>query len=253
MLQDKKILLVRHEGTFLANAIKKALTDAGFEVAESNYLVSEIELRRSGVSLAILYTDNDIRDHQDCLQYLRRMYIDTNTKLIVIGEKDAFDEVHMTIPANEITYELYRPLEIADLVGKVMKATDDNFDEDMKKCVLVVDDDVTYIQMIREWLKDNYKVGMANSGVQAVAWLSANHADLILLDYDMPVLDGAKVLEMLRSENFSKNIPVMFLTGKNDKKTVTDVLSLKPEDYLLKSIDKEKLLTTLDHFFENRK
>lgn len=252
MLLKKKILLIRHEGTFLANAIKKALTDAGFDVVETSYEVAEIESRRSGACLAILYTDNDLRDHQDCLQYLRRMYIDLHTKLIVIGERDAFDEVHMMIPANEITYELYRPLEVNDLVGKVMKATDDNFEESMKKCVLVVDDDVTYIQMIREWLKDSYKVGMANSGVQAVAWLSANHADLILLDYDMPVLDGAKVLEMLRSENFSKNIPVMFLTGKNDKKTVTDVLNLKPEDYLLKSIDREKLLATLENFFAKK-
>ena len=107
--------------------------------------------------------------------------------------------------------------------------------------------------MIREWLKDTYRVGMANSGTQAVAWLANNKADLVLLDYDMPVLDGPKVLQMLQSEAFSSSIPVMFLTGKSDRKSVTDVLALKPADYLLKTISRDKLLSTLDIFFKQRK
>ena len=44
----------------------------------------------------------------------------------------------------------------------------------------------------------------------------------------------------------------MFLTGKNDKKSVTEVLALKPADYLLKTIDKEKLLETLRNFFDSK-
>ena len=107
--------------------------------------------------------------------------------------------------------------------------------------------------MIREWLKDTYRVGMANSGTQAVAWLATNKADLILLDYDMSVLDGPKVMEMLKSESFSNSTPVMFLTGKNDRESVTNVILLKPVDYLLKSISKDKLLATLDTFFRSRK
>jgi DNA-binding NarL/FixJ family response regulator len=58
---------------------------------------------------------------------------------------------------------------------------------------------------------------------------------------------------MLKSESFSSSTPVMFLTGKNDRKSVTDVISLKPADYLLKSITKDKLLATLNNFFRQRK
>ena len=142
---------------------------------------------------------------------------------------------------------------MASLMEKVGIATDDGFEMQRRKCILIVDDDPTYIQMVREWLKDTYRIGMANSGTQAVAWLGSNKADLILLDYDMPVLDGPKVMEMLQSESFSSSIPVMFLTGKNDKSSVTNVISLKPADYLLKSISKDKLLSTLDNFFKLRK
>jgi CheY-like chemotaxis protein len=106
--------------------------------------------------------------------------------------------------------------------------------------------------MMREMLKVKYRVGMANSGTQAIAWLTANHADLILLDYDMPVLDGPKVLEMLKSESSTSSIPVMFLTGKNDRDSVNKVVALGPVDYLLKSISKPKLLSTLDKFFKSR-
>ena len=116
---------------------------------------------------------------------------------------------------------------MASLMEKVATATDDEFEIQRRKCILIVDDDPTYIQMVREWLKDSYRVGMANSGTQAVAWLATNKADLILLDYDMPVIDGPKVMEMLRSESFSQSTPVMFLTGKNDRDSVTNVISVR--------------------------
>jgi CheY-like chemotaxis protein len=54
---------------------------------------------------------------------------------------------------------------------------------------------------------------------------------------------------MLRSEPDTRDIPVMFLTGKDDKESVVKVLSLKPEGYLLKSIEKDKLIKELGKFF----
>ena len=54
---------------------------------------------------------------------------------------------------------------------------------------------------------------------------------------------------MLRSDTETKNIPVIFLTGKSDKDSVMSVVSLKPEGYLLKTIDKRELLDKLEEFF----
>ena len=122
-----------------------------------------------------------------------------------------------------------------------------------KKKILVVDDDPTYIGVIREWLREKYKVGMANSGAQALQWLGANSCDLILLDFEMPVISGPKVLEMLRSDPDTALIPVFFLTSKNDKDSVMQVMSLHPENYLLKSIERGELLHKLDIFFQSRK
>ena len=83
---------------------------------------------------------------------------------------------------------------------------------------------------------------------------SWNKADLILLDYEMPVTSGPQVLEMLKSEKDTKDIPVMFLTGKSDKGSIVKVLELKPTGYLLKSIKREELIQKLGDFFkENNK
>ncbi len=249
----KKILLVRNEETFMVNAIKNLLKSNNYQVEDSTYSLGELSGKLSGVSLVIMYTDQDFEDHRDAMVYFKDVSMEENLIVIVIGDKDAFDLVHRYIPQEDIAYEITRPLDMADLMEKVGIVTDDEFEQQRKKCILIVDDDPTYIQMIREWLKDIYRVGMANSGTQAVAWLATNKADLILLDYDMPVLDGPTVLQMLRSESFSSSTPVMFLTGKSDRKSVTDVIALKPADYLLKSISRDKLLETLGNFFRQRK
>ena len=124
---------------------------------------------------------------------------------------------------------------------------------EFRKSILVVDDDTNYLGIVREWLKEDYKVSMANSGLQAIKWLGKNKADLILLDHEMPVTSGPKVLEMLRSDPETAGIPVIFLTGKSDKESVMSVVALKPEGYFLKTIKKDELLENINDFFIKRK
>lgn len=105
------------------------------------------------------------------------------------------------------------------------------------------------MRTVYEWLKEDYHVGMAANGVQAISFLARNKADLVLLDYEMPIANGPQVLEMLRSDSETGQIPVMFLTGHGDKESVLSVVGLKPADYLLKTIDKQGLLAKLKEFF----
>lgn len=90
---------------------------------------------------------------------------------------------------------------------------------------------------------------MASNGVQAISYLAKNRADLILLDYEMPIANGPQVLSMLKNDSDTGQIPVMFLTGHGDKESVLSVVGLSPVDYLLKTIDKNSLLEKLKHFF----
>ncbi len=104
-----------------------------------------------------------------------------------------------------------------------------------------------------EWLKDTYRISPMNSGANAIARLANNHVDLILLDYEMPVTTGPQVLEMLRADSNPADIPVIFLTGKNDKESIMTVPALKPVGYLLKTITKNDLKDSLSKFFSSKK
>ena len=122
-----------------------------------------------------------------------------------------------------------------------------------RKSILIVDDDVSYMSMIMEWLKEKYRVSLANSGMEAITWLAGNTPDLILLDYEMPITPGPQVLQMIQSSVKTADIPVIFLTGKSDRDSILSVLALKPAGYLLKSIDKDGLNKELDEFFAKKK
>jgi CheY-like chemotaxis protein len=85
--------------------------------------------------------------------------------------------------------------------------------------------------------------------MQAITYLVNNRVDLILLDYEMPIVDGPQVLEMLRSESATKDIPVIFLTGVGTRESVTRVMALKPSGYILKTTTREDLRNKLKEFF----
>ena len=114
--------------------------------------------------------------------------------------------------------------------------------------MLVIDDDPLMLKLIKEYLHENYDVATAVSGKIAYKFLENKTTDLILLDYEMPVENGPMVLENLRQNSELANIPVVFLTGISDKEKIKQALMLKPQGYLLKPIDRETLLGTIEKF-----
>ena len=122
-----------------------------------------------------------------------------------------------------------------------------------KKKVLVVDDSDFMLRAMSDLLSDDYEVLTAKSGMSAIRGITLDRPDLILLDYEMPVCDGSQVLGMIRSEKEFADIPVIFLTSKVDKESVSKVIALKPEGYLSKSMSPENVKKEVDHFFEKKR
>ena len=243
------VLIISKVDSFMVNAIKVKLESSGFscdfESTDSPGILKSIDDRR----VIVLYVDDSIFEKPDLLIYLRDKCNDDDKKLILIGSPSEFTGISGFISDNFLAGKLERPIDINDLIAILISVSSTTVTDEDKKSILIVDDDATYLRTVRDWLKDIYKVYMANSGIQALTWLAKNHADLILLDYMMPVTTGKEILEMLRSEDFSKDIPVIFLTGKSDIETVKSVMHLKPEGYLLKSINKDVLRSELEKFF----
>ncbi len=242
-------MIIRDKMTFMVNALVINLKKAHYDVRESNMDVSNINLYVDQSDILILYSDEEIGLKQNTLVYLRDLCVEKGKMMILIGVKEEIDEVTAFIPPHLFADIIKRPLDMNSLVERINEIMNDEEIEQRKKSILLVDDDPGYIHLLYEWLKDDYRVGMANSGMQAITWLARNNVDLILLDYEMPVLSGLQVLEMFKNEQYAKDIPVMFLTGKSDRESILKVMELKPAGYMLKDINKIQLLANLNKFF----
>ena len=122
-----------------------------------------------------------------------------------------------------------------------------------KPKILLVDDSMTIREGIRRLLVGDYEVSAVQSGVSAIRAITLDKPDLVLLDYDMPVCDGRHVLEMLRSEKEFADVPVIFLTSRDDPESVKKVLSLKPEGYMMKYLKPTEIRSRVDNFFRKKK
>jgi len=107
-------------------------------------------------------------------------------------------------------------------------------------------------QALKELFQKEYEVSLAKSGLSAIASITLDRPDLVLLDYEMPVCDGSQILAMIRSEKDFADIPVIFLTGRVDKESIQKVLSLKPEGYLIKSLPPAEIKKEINKYFEQK-
>ena len=89
------------------------------------------------------------------------------------------------------------------------------------KNILIIDDDKLNLATARRVLSAEYKVIPAMKGTQALAYLQNGDCDIILLDINMPEMDGFEVLQKIRQMESCKDIPVIFLTADNDTETET--------------------------------
>ena len=247
--EKNHVLVISAKEAFIAKALQKNLRDAGYEVSYSRADVESISQYHESANTYILYMDEDMQDNMKLLVYLKDVSAENDKIVILIGTEDEYNLATNVLPKENLAAWFVRPIDMHALLDKVKLLTDRQAMENRKKSVLVVDDDVTYLRMVHSWLKEKYRVSIVNSGMQAITWLARNPVDLVLLDYEMPVTSGPSVLEMLKSEIGTSDIPVMFLTGKSDKASITKVIGLKPERYLLKTISREELLEELERFF----
>ena len=116
--------------------------------------------------------------------------------------------------------------------------------------ILVVDDATIIHKTIKGYLDSRYEVATAISGKIALRFLKTKEVSLILLDYEMPDMNGPAVLEELRKDPYLSSIPVVFLTGINDTEKIKNALALKPQGYLLKPVDRESLLAKIREFVD---
>jgi putative two-component system response regulator len=115
----------------------------------------------------------------------------------------------------------------------------------MQKHILVIDDMLTNLKIVESFLKPYYKVSLIKSGEQALKFLEKNKPDLILLDIQMPGMDGFETIRKVKEKPENRDIPVLFLTSQEDIDSRMKGFQLGATDFILKPFMPEMVLKVI--------
>lgn len=244
------ILVVMEKNSFLPISMIEQLKELEYNTVSAELDIQELSKLKDNYEVVLLFMESEGDEKTKELVYLRDKAMEEDSPIFYVGEDTP---VMREILPKHILQEVFeRPIDVKASAKKIDEFIKEH-GKHVKKKILVVDDSGIMLRNIKRWLEDKYQVILANSGAMAIKYLATNRPDLVLLDYEMPVIDGSQVLQMIRTETEFCDIPVIFLTGKNDKESIMKVLELKPEGYLLKSMEPAKIIQEIDNFFEKQK
>ena len=163
-------------------------------------------------------------------------------RFFVGGAKSEINYFMRDFPGEMVVKTFTRPFS-ADDIAESFKDEAGNIERSFyAKKILVVDDDPVLLHNMKDLLSESYRVFTANSGLNAIKLLSKVKVDLILLDYEMPSVKGPEVADMIKSNSDTADIPIMFLTSKNDVRSVVSASQTGSVDYILKSTAQSEIL-----------
>ena len=248
----QNILIVSEVQSYLLVSLQEKLAEVNCKVMNVQANPDLLSKIKEELDMIFIFGTEDLLNQRQGLTYLKDKALEDDVPIVVSGDPQELLEIQKDIPLHLIQKEFPRPInvsEVAEAIDSYLKT----FGKQNKKKILVVDDSGAMLRNVKGWLEDKYQVILANSGAMAIKYLSTNRPDLVLLDYEMPIVDGKQVLGMIRSETEFSDIPVIFLTSKGDKESVMQVMDLKPDGYLLKTMPPEQIKKSVDTFFEKKK
>lgn len=248
---------------FTLKKLKTQLEASGGEVLCSDFHPDSIR-SAEGCDIVIVYIDfpsqNDIWEAVSdyCARHTARVGL--------IGEGSELSSAHSALSADIILDVWERPVNVSAIVGQLLSsgATDSPFGESScsqphgtasavgsRKRLVLVDDSSMTLSMYKSFLSTVYDVTAADSAAAARAALTSGLPDLMLLDYEMPVCSGAEYFRELRANPSTAGMPVIFLTGANDPESMREILSLRPDGYIMKSLTPDAVLAKIAQFFSD--
>jgi len=252
MQELQNILMITNTQSIISLSMKEQLMAADFRVLTARAETDEINKCKEDLTAVLVFTDETMTENLQAFVFLKDRVMDQDVPVFVVGNLEETDPIEEVLTKRVISQIFQRPIDVKEVVKEISEYIKKNSSVHKKK-ILVVDDSGAMLRNVKGWLEHRYQVILANSGAMAIKSLALNKPDLVLLDYEMPVVDGKQVLEMIRSEAEFADIPVIFLTSKGDKESVMKVMALKPEGYLLKTMKPDQIVQTIDEFFVKQK
>lgn len=120
-----------------------------------------------------------------------------------------------------------------------------------KKMIVAVDDSGIVLKRLTKVFGEDYDFHAFSVGKRALQFLKDRTPDLVILDIDMPEINGYEMLKTMKEQEHLQNVPVIFLTSNGDRNSVIKAAAGGADDYVVKPIDEEILLDKVHRFFSN--
>ena len=253
-----ELLIISQGSAFVVNSLENNIKKEGIYVTRCEPTVRDVDQNIDGKDIVLLFAGDFIKNSSGLLSYITSKCSDECNHFCIVGYPNEIAEVEKEVDISRISAEFSRPFDMKEFTSKIkMLAYRQSAAPEEKPVtanerrynILMCDDDMMFLKMVQEWLHEKYNITIVKTGIMAVPFALNNTPDLILLDFEMPVMNGPKVLEALREDKKTAQIPVVFLTGHSDKDSVMEVMKMRPQGYLLKSTKKEDIIASVDNFF----
>ncbi len=247
---DRNILYIQSGQGVVIKGIENNLEAAGFNVISIPDEPDRIITHRKDADIIIYYpVMSDTAHIGITMSLLGEICQDDNKILCLTGELTDINTAMMTNGSYRVSRCYPRPVDIDQFISDIEYFYSLEMDLQRKKTIFVVDDDTSYLPVIGHWLSGSFNVSCFSGYEEALDGLRTVTPDLMILDYEMPGINGYELMKIIRKTYSETKIPIIFLTGKNDKDHVFHVLENKPDGYLLKTSQKETILDCIHRFF----
>ena len=123
-----------------------------------------------------------------------------------------------------------------------------------KKSIVAVDDSGLILKVLEKLLGEEYDYHAFSKGMRALKYLkNEKKPDLIILDIDMPEINGYEMLEMIREKDELKEVPVLFLTSNNDREHVIKAVKGGANDYTVKPVEEKAFMDKVHKLLNDEK
>ncbi len=202
-------------------------------------------LKSNDIDLVLLDLYMPEMNGMDVLAKIREDASISAVKVVILTSSGMKTDVTEAIQLGALDFikKPFFPTEFLDRIKKVLNiAKKDN--------ILVVDDDKMNLAIVHKMLGIRYDVTCVSSGMDAISYLNNNVPDMILLDLHMPEMNGLEVLEKIREQDKLSDIPVVFLTADNDRKTEIDIFKAGAMDFIQKPFIAEVVIQRISRILE---
>ncbi|MBQ7557708.1 MAG: response regulator [Lachnospiraceae bacterium] len=248
---SRSVLFIQSTQGIFTKGIEKSLIDKGYKVISVPDSPDLIINHRFDADIVIYFPEFHDDSHIGVtMSLLGEVCQDDSKVLVLTGDSNDIEVAMKSRGSYRVSRSYPRPVDINSFTNDMEYFSSLLVEHNRTKTVYLVDDDENYLSVISSRLSPYMNVSCFSDAKGVLEGMSAVVPDLIIMDYEMPGMNGLELMKSIRQEPETSTIPIIFLTGQNEKDQVYSILQYRPDGYLLKSSSRDTIIDSINRFFD---